>query len=56
MYCTPQGYVTSVGEYLMMLPQLLEPIMAGTEGEGGAEEGDDTDWLDKARPCGCCSS
>ena len=38
----------------MMLPQLLEPIMAGAEGEGGAEEGDDTDWLDKARPCGCC--
>lgn len=41
----PQLSVTAAGEYLMMLPQMLESLL--TE----SEEGVDTEWLDKVGPC-----
>ncbi|KAL3131897.1 hypothetical protein ABBQ38_007602 [Trebouxia sp. C0009 RCD-2024] len=37
----PQLSVTAAGEYLMMLPQLLESLLPESE------EGTDTEWLDK---------
>lgn len=37
----PQLSVTAAGEYLMMLPQLLESLLPDSE------EGTDTEWLDK---------
>nr|BAJ95800.1 predicted protein [Hordeum vulgare subsp. vulgare] len=46
----PQAYVTSVGEYLLTLPQQLEPL---TEGISGSEAGNDeaqffaTEWIFK---------
>jgi hypothetical protein len=54
----PLAAVTTVGEYLMALPQQLEVLMGGTggAGEGGKqqqqveeEEGDElaAEWLDK---------
>lgn len=39
----PQLSVTAAGEYLMMMPQMLESLLA----EAG--EGVDTEWLDKVR-------
>ena len=45
----PQLSVTTAGEYLMMLPQLLESLL--TE----AEEGLDTEWLDKVSCIDCDS-
>ena len=41
----PQAYATAAGEYLMMLPQLLETLMASTGVE--QESSVDADWLDK---------
>ena len=46
----PQAYVTSVGEYLLTLPQQLEPL---AEGISGSETGNDeaqffaTEWIFK---------
>ena len=46
----PQAYVTSVGEYLLTLPQQLEPL---AEGISGNEAGNDeaqffaTEWIFK---------
>jgi hypothetical protein len=46
----PQSYVTSVGEYLLTLPQQLEPL---AEGISGGETGNDeaqffaTEWIFK---------
>lgn len=37
----PQLPVTAAGEYLMMMPQMLESLLADSE------EGLDTEWLDK---------
>lgn len=37
----PQLSVTAAGEYLMMLPQMLESLLTDSE------EGVDTEWLDK---------
>ena len=37
----PQLSVTAAGEYLMMLPQLLESLLTDSE------EGLDSEWLDK---------
>ncbi len=37
----PQLSVTAAGEYLMMLPQMLESLLIESE------EGVDTEWLDK---------
>lgn len=39
----PQLAVTAAGEYLMMMPQMLESLLA----ESG--EGLDTEWLDKVQ-------
>ena len=46
----PQASVTSVGEYLMLLPQHLEPL-----GAPGQAEPLDAAWLDRVRgpSCGC---
>lgn len=41
----PQAYATAAGEYLMMLPQLLESLMASTGVE--QEPSVDAHWLDK---------
>ena len=47
----PQAAVTSVGEYLMLLPQHLEPLAAPA---GDSDEGHlDAAWLDRVRPCPC---
>lgn len=44
----PLPYVTEAGEYLIMLPQLLEGVLPGEE---GAEDSHvDAEWLDKVRP------
>ena len=43
----PQAYATAAGEYLMMLPQLLETLLAASEEEGAEEAQVDADWLDK---------
>lgn len=48
----PQAYATAAGEYLMMLPQLLETLMATTGVE--QESGVDADWLDKVGPLFGC--
>ena len=40
----PQASVTSVGEYLMLLPQHLEPL-----GAAGEAEHLDAAWLDRVR-------
>ena len=45
----PQLSVTAAGEYLMMLPQLLESLLTDSE------EGMDTEWLDKVT-CVCLQS
>ena len=49
----PQLSVTAAGEYLMLMPQMLESLLA----ESG--EGVDTEWLDKVRhaqfSCSCAS-
>ena len=51
----PQLSVTAAGEYLMMLPQLLESLLTDSE------EGTDTEWLDKVTcvclhdPSVCCA-
>ena len=45
----PQLSVTAAGEYLMMLPQLLESLLTDSE------EGTDTEWLDKVN-CMCLHS
>ena len=39
----PQLSVTAAGEYLMMLPQMLESLLTDSE------EGLDSEWLDKVR-------
>ncbi|WOK98056.1 embryo yellow protein [Canna indica] len=46
----PQAYVTSVGEYLLTLPQQLEPLAEGMSGsEAGTEEAQffATEWMFK---------
>lgn len=46
----PQAYVTSVGEYLLTLPQQLEPLAEGISGgEAGNEEAQSfaTEWIFK---------
>lgn len=46
----PQAYVTSVGEYLLTLPQQLEPLVEGISGsEAGNEEAQffATEWMFK---------
>jgi hypothetical protein len=46
----PQAYVTSVGEYLLTLPQQLEPLAEGISGnEAGNEEAQffATEWIFK---------
>ncbi|MQM09770.1 hypothetical protein Taro_042646 [Colocasia esculenta] len=46
----PQAYVTSIGEYLLTLPQQLEPLAEGiSSGEPGAEEAQlfATEWMFK---------
>ena len=54
----PSAYITAVGEYLMMLPQLLEALEDAEGREEGGEEGvseadaaNEGEWLDKV---GCC--
>lgn len=48
----PLPYIRSVGEYLLTLPQQLEPL-AVTQGEGEAEEGEEsflaTEWVFQVR-------
>lgn len=44
--CTVQAPVTAAGEYLMMLPQHLEALLAGGEDSSAI----DAEWLDKVRP------
>jgi hypothetical protein len=54
----PLHYVTSAGEYLMLLPQLLESALAGEGEGGGGEEGGGegggeggrlaAEWIDRA--------
>lgn len=49
----PSAYITAVGEYLMMLPQLLEALEDaeeredGEEGAGEVEAANEGEWLDK---------
>lgn len=43
----PQAYATAAGEYLMMLPQMLESLLASSTTEGEQQTGLDVDWLDK---------
>eukprot|EP00884_Botryococcus_braunii_P002839 jgi/Botrbrau1/12556/Bobra.0169s0092.1 len=47
----PQGYVSAAGEYLMMLPQLLEALMTEPDGDADVEAREeshvDAEWLDK---------
>lgn len=46
----PQAYVTSVGEYLLTLPQQLEPLAEGiSSSESGTEEAQffATEWMFK---------
>ncbi len=43
----PQAYATAAGEYLMMLPQMLESLYASSPAEGEQQPGIDADWLDK---------
>ena len=43
----PQAYATAAGEYLMMLPQMLESLMASSGLENEQQPGIDADWLDK---------
>jgi bacillopeptidase F (M6 metalloprotease family) len=46
----PQAYVTSVGEYLLTLPQQLEPLAEGITGnEAGNDEAQffATEWIFK---------
>ena len=47
----PQLSVTAAGEYLMMLPQMLESLL------NDSQEGLDTEWLDKvcSQTVCCCS-
>lgn len=40
----PQLRVTAAGEYLMLMPQMLEGLLAESA------EGADTEWLDKVCP------
>jgi hypothetical protein len=45
-----QGYATAVGEYLMMLPSLLESVLVAADAEDPEEDAHvDGEWLDKAR-------
>ena len=48
----PQLYVTAAGEYLMMLPQLLESLQAGPEEE---QADGDNEWLDRVSVADCSS-
>lgn len=48
----PQAYATAAGEYLMMLPQMLESLYASSGVDGEQQPGIDADWLDKV----CCIS
>jgi hypothetical protein len=52
----PLPYIRSVGEYLLTLPQQLEPL-AVTQGEGEAEEGEEsflaTEWVFQVRDGHC---
>jgi conserved oligomeric Golgi complex subunit 7 len=49
----PQAYVTSVGEYLLTLPQQLEPLAENVSGGNGNETGNEeaqffaTEWIFK---------
>lgn len=43
----PQAYATAAGEYLMMLPQMLESLYASSGVDGDQQPGIDADWLDK---------
>lgn len=43
----PQAYATAAGEYLMMLPQMLESLLASSGAQGDQPAGLDVDWLDK---------
>lgn len=43
----PQPYATAAGEYLMMLPQVLEALMSATDASVSGTGGIDGDWLDK---------
>lgn len=43
----PQAYATAAGEYLMMLPQMLEALLATADSEDGQNVAVDADWLDK---------
>ena len=43
----PQAYATAAGEYLMMLPQMLESLYASSGVDGEQQPGIDADWLDK---------
>ena len=45
----PQLSVTAAGEYLMMLPQMLESLL------NDSQEGLDSEWLDKVRSHTVCS-
>lgn len=51
----PQAYVTSVGEYLLTLPQQLEPLAENVSGGNGSETGNEeaqlfaTEWVFKVR-------
>ena len=45
----PQAYATAAGEYLMMLPQLLETLLVTSEVGEGEETQIDADWLDKVQ-------
>ena len=47
----PQAYATAAGEYLMMLPQMLESLYASSGADGQQQPGIDADWLDKASSC-----
>jgi conserved oligomeric Golgi complex subunit 7 len=51
----PQAYVTSVGEYLLTLPQQLEPLAENVSSGNGNETGNEeaqffaTEWIFKVR-------
>lgn len=54
----PSAYITAVGEYLMMLPQLLEALEdaeehAHEEGVAEADAANEGEWLDKVRLSRC---
>lgn len=46
----PGPYITAVGEYLMMLPTLLESVLIDGAEAPDDESHVDGEWLDKVRP------